>query len=125
MPLGRKHLRRSRDAPTGGIGRIQRTTSRLGCPIPEVNPLDAAQPSGGPTPTGRPISRVLFLAFFARRGAFSRYLNLRLEFSTPTKPRLKSEPIPTHVIGWLTDIVGKRRIVSGNTCWRTDRSALP
>jgi hypothetical protein len=30
MPLGRKHLRRSRDAPTGGIGRMQRTTSNLG-----------------------------------------------------------------------------------------------
>jgi hypothetical protein len=23
MPLGRKHLRRSRDAPTGGIGRVK------------------------------------------------------------------------------------------------------
>jgi len=40
MPLGRKHLRRSRDAPTGGIGRTQRTTSRLGFLLPEVKLLD-------------------------------------------------------------------------------------
>jgi len=30
MPLGRKHLRRSRDAPTDGIGLIQRATFNLG-----------------------------------------------------------------------------------------------
>jgi hypothetical protein len=40
MPLGRKHLRRSRDAPTGGIGHTQRATSRLGIVRLEVNPLD-------------------------------------------------------------------------------------
>src|SRR5580765_3357387 len=40
MPLGRKHLRRSRDAPTGGWA-LQRTTSRLGCPGMEVNVFDA------------------------------------------------------------------------------------
>jgi hypothetical protein len=40
MPLGRKHLRRSRDAPTGGIGHTQRTTSRLGSTQQEVNLLD-------------------------------------------------------------------------------------
>jgi hypothetical protein len=37
MPLGRKHLRRSRDAPTGGIGHGQRATSRLGTAQIEVN----------------------------------------------------------------------------------------
>jgi hypothetical protein len=36
MPLGRKHLRRSRDAPTGGIGHTQRATSRLGVAWVEV-----------------------------------------------------------------------------------------
>jgi len=40
MPLGRKHLRRSRDAPTGGIGHPQRTASRLGVAGLEVNRLD-------------------------------------------------------------------------------------
>jgi hypothetical protein len=40
MPLGRKHLRRSRDAPTGGIGHTQRAASRLGFPAPEVNLSD-------------------------------------------------------------------------------------
>jgi hypothetical protein len=39
MPLGRKHLRRSRDAPTGGIGPTQRATSRLGAKPSEVNGL--------------------------------------------------------------------------------------
>ena len=36
MPLGRKHLRRSRDAPTGGIGHPKRATSRLGADRSEV-----------------------------------------------------------------------------------------
>src|ERR1700722_5746980 len=40
MPLGRKHLRRSRDAPTGGIGHTQRTASRLGGKPSEVNCFD-------------------------------------------------------------------------------------
>jgi len=41
MPLGRKHLRRSRDAPTGGFGRSQRASFRLGVKPSEVNkPLD-------------------------------------------------------------------------------------
>ena len=39
MPLGRKHLRRSRDAPTGGDGHTQRATSRLGVAPGEVNCL--------------------------------------------------------------------------------------
>jgi hypothetical protein len=39
MPLGRKHLRRSRDAPTGGIGHTQRADSRLGAKPSEVNGL--------------------------------------------------------------------------------------
>jgi hypothetical protein len=39
MPLGRKHLRRSRDAPTGGIG-LERSTSNLGRNPEEVKPLD-------------------------------------------------------------------------------------
>jgi hypothetical protein len=39
MPLGRKHLRRSRDAPTGGMA-CKRTTSNLGFAQPEVNSLD-------------------------------------------------------------------------------------
>jgi len=39
MPLGRKHLRRSRDAPTGGIGHTQRASSRLGAKPSEVNDL--------------------------------------------------------------------------------------
>jgi hypothetical protein len=37
MPLGRKHLRRSRDAPTGGIGHTQRANPRLGAKPSEVN----------------------------------------------------------------------------------------
>ena len=39
MPLGRKHLRRSRDAPTGGMA-LQRSTSNLGFTREEVNFLD-------------------------------------------------------------------------------------
>ena len=38
MPLGRKHLRRSRDAPTGGIG-LERSTSSLGRNPAEVKYL--------------------------------------------------------------------------------------
>ncbi len=46
MPLGRKHLRRSRDAPTGGIGRkknhfqtsVKRTGSQI---IGLIHPLAA------------------------------------------------------------------------------------
>jgi hypothetical protein len=45
MPLGRKHLRRSRDAPTGGIGHTQRANSRLGVKRSEVNDL---MPEGEP-----------------------------------------------------------------------------
>jgi hypothetical protein len=40
MPLGRKHLRRSRDAPTGGIGHTQRAGSRLGFGSTQVNSFD-------------------------------------------------------------------------------------
>jgi hypothetical protein len=29
MPLGRKHLRRNRDAPTGGIGRFKEQDSKV------------------------------------------------------------------------------------------------
>ena len=47
MPLGRKHLRRSRDAPTGGIGHTQRAASRLGGKPSEVNELDALRYSKG------------------------------------------------------------------------------
>ena len=38
MPLGREHLRRSRDAPTGGIG-LERSTSNLGRKQTEVKQL--------------------------------------------------------------------------------------
>jgi hypothetical protein len=40
MPLGRKHLRRSRDAPNSVGMAVQRTTSNLGFAGWEVNLLD-------------------------------------------------------------------------------------
>src|SRR5258708_15669445 len=49
MPLGRKHLRRSRDAPTGGFGHTQRAVSRLWWKPSEVNRLDAHGNSKGST----------------------------------------------------------------------------
>jgi hypothetical protein len=39
MPLGRKHLRRNRDAPTGENWPLQRTTSNLDRPRREVKLL--------------------------------------------------------------------------------------
>jgi hypothetical protein len=47
MPLGRKHPRRSRDAPTGGIGHNQRADFRLGRKSGEVNGFDAEAGSLG------------------------------------------------------------------------------
>src|ERR1700688_391363 len=46
MPLGRKHLRRSRDAPTGGIG-LERTASRLGFTSREVKHTNEPGSVGG------------------------------------------------------------------------------
>jgi len=37
MPLGRKHLRRNRDAPTGGMA-LKRSTSTLGRKFGQVKP---------------------------------------------------------------------------------------
>ena len=54
MPLGRKHLRRSRDAPTGGIG-LERSTSNLGFAGPEVNSLDDGARLLGPDSEQIPI----------------------------------------------------------------------
>src|ERR1700757_2411357 len=52
MPLGRKHLRRSRDAPTGGIG-LKRTTSSLGGKLPEVKHLVRCVSARGGRRTGQ------------------------------------------------------------------------
>src|ERR1700746_1017732 len=52
MPLGRKHLRRTRAAPTGGVG-LKRTTSSLGGNPGEVKHLIRCVSARGGRMTGR------------------------------------------------------------------------
>src|SRR5438270_10227268 len=90
MPLGRKHLRRSRDAPTGGIGHTQRTTSRLGFSPVEVNiPLDAEYPLPDSLPF-RPTLDNPHLQVLA--GLHSNLLYRRTFCQLLLQPRLHSRP---------------------------------